>query len=59
MPLSRNHRLGKYYAMKTYWGAEVQLHEFLTLALDGGKMSASLPGWFTPPPGTESPVPPG
>jgi len=32
--------------MKT-WGVEVQLHVFLTLALDGGKWSASHPGQFT------------
>jgi hypothetical protein len=25
----------KYYAMKTYWGVEVNLHAFLTLAQDG------------------------
>jgi len=27
--------------MKTYWGAEVQLHTFLTSALDEGKLTAS------------------
>jgi len=27
---------------------EVQLHAFLTLALDGGKWSASVSGQFTP-----------
>jgi hypothetical protein len=34
--------------MKTYWGVEVQLHAFLTSALDGGEWSASRPGRFTP-----------
>jgi hypothetical protein len=30
--------------MKAYWGEEVQLHTFLTSALDGGEWSASRPG---------------
>jgi hypothetical protein len=34
--------------MKVYWGVEVQLHTFLTPALDGGEWSASLAGRFTP-----------
>jgi hypothetical protein len=34
--------------MKAYWGVEVQLHEFLTSALDGGEWSASDPGRFIP-----------
>jgi hypothetical protein len=34
--------------MKTYWGVEVQLHSFLTSALDGGEWSASRPGRFKP-----------
>jgi hypothetical protein len=34
--------------MKTYGGVEIQLHAFLTLALYGGKWSASRPGRFTP-----------
>jgi hypothetical protein len=34
--------------MKMYWGVEVQLHEFLTSALDGGEWSASFPNIFTP-----------
>jgi hypothetical protein len=34
--------------MKTYWGVEIQLHAFLTSALDGGEWSASHPGRFTP-----------
>jgi hypothetical protein len=34
--------------MKTYWGVEVYLHEFLNSALDGGKWSASRPSRFTP-----------
>jgi hypothetical protein len=29
-------RLTKHHAMKTYWGVDVQLHVFLTSALDGG-----------------------
>jgi hypothetical protein len=40
--------LTKHHAMKTYWGVEVQLHAFLTSALDGGEWSASRPGRFTP-----------
>jgi hypothetical protein len=34
--------------MKTHWGAEVQLHVFLTSELDGGEWSASRPDRFTP-----------
>jgi hypothetical protein len=34
--------------MKTYWGVEVQIHAFLTSALDGGELSASRPGSFKP-----------
>jgi hypothetical protein len=34
--------------MKTYWGVEVQLHAFLTSALDEGEWSVSRPGRFTP-----------
>jgi hypothetical protein len=34
--------------MKAYWGVEVQLHAFLTSALDGGELLASRPGRFTP-----------
>jgi hypothetical protein len=34
--------------VKAYWGMEVWLHAFLTLALDGGEWSASRPGRFTP-----------
>jgi len=32
--------------MKTYWRVEVELHTFLTLAVDGGEWSASCPGRF-------------
>jgi hypothetical protein len=34
--------------MKTYGGAEVQFHNFLTWALDGGEWSASCPCHFAP-----------
>jgi len=34
--------LTKHRAMKMYWGAEVLLHAFLTLALDGGEWSAFI-----------------
>jgi hypothetical protein len=40
--------LTKHHAMKVYWGMEVQLHTFLTSALDGGVWSALRPGRFTP-----------
>jgi hypothetical protein len=40
--------LSQHHAMKAYWGVEVQLHAFLTLALNGGEWSASRPGRFTP-----------
>jgi hypothetical protein len=36
------------HAKKVYWGAEVQLHAFLTSAIDGGEWSASRPYRFTP-----------
>jgi hypothetical protein len=41
-------RLTNYIAMKTYVGVEVQLHSFLTSALDGSEWSASQPGRFPP-----------
>jgi hypothetical protein len=34
--------------MKAYWGVQVELHAFLTSALDGGERLASRPGRFTP-----------
>jgi len=34
--------------MKVYWGMEVYLHAFLTLALDGGEWSASCSSFYTP-----------
>jgi hypothetical protein len=40
--------LTEHHAMKAYWGVEVQLHAFLTLALDGGEWSAPRPVHFTP-----------
>jgi len=33
--------------MKMYWEVEVQLHTFLTSALDGSEWSASHPSHFT------------
>jgi hypothetical protein len=38
----------KDYAMKAYGGVDVYIHIFLTLALAGGKRSASHPDHFTP-----------
>jgi hypothetical protein len=40
--------LTKHHAIKTYGGVEVYLHSFLTEILDGGDLSASRPGRFTP-----------
>jgi hypothetical protein len=34
--------------MKAYWGVNIQIHIFLTSALDGGEWSASRPFRFTP-----------
>jgi len=39
--------LTKHHAMKTYWGGKVQIHSFLTLALDGYEWSASCFYRFT------------
>jgi hypothetical protein len=38
----------KHHAMKKYWGVEVQIHAFLTFALDKGEWSASCLDCFTP-----------
>jgi hypothetical protein len=40
--------LTEHRAMKAYWGVEVQVHAFLTSALDGGEWSTSRPRRFTP-----------
>jgi hypothetical protein len=40
--------LTRHHAVKAYGGVEVQLHVLLTLAVDGGEMSLSRPGQFTP-----------
>jgi hypothetical protein len=39
--------LTKYHAVKVYEGVVVQLHAFLTSAVDGDEWSASRPGRFT------------
>jgi len=39
--------LTKYHAIKVYWGVELQLCAFLTVALGGGKWLASGPGHLT------------
>jgi hypothetical protein len=46
--------LTKHHTMETYGGMDVQLHVFITSALDGGKWSASHPSYFTPGEGTYS-----
>jgi hypothetical protein len=40
--------LMEHHGMEAYWGAEIQLHAFLTSELDGGEWSASRPGRFIP-----------
>jgi hypothetical protein len=40
--------LTKHHATMTYWRVEVQLHAFLTSALDGVECLASRLGRFTP-----------
>jgi hypothetical protein len=47
--------LTKHHNMKMYWGMEVWLHAFLTLALDGDEWSAALATGKEPlvPPGQE------
>jgi len=44
----RVHQMCPLHAMKGCVGVEVQLHAFLTSALDGGEWSAPRPGRFTP-----------
>jgi hypothetical protein len=39
--------LTTYHAVEAYWGVEVQLHSFLTSALDGGEWSDSRTGRST------------
>jgi hypothetical protein len=34
--------------VETYWGVEVYLHAFLTVALDEGELPVSFPELFTP-----------
>jgi hypothetical protein len=43
--------LTEHHAIKAYCGVDVQLHAFLTSALDGGEWSASRPAALPPPPG--------
>jgi hypothetical protein len=38
----------KHHAMKAYWGVGRGTHTFLTAELDGGELSNSRPGRFTP-----------
>jgi hypothetical protein len=38
--------LTKHHAMKVWWEVEVQIHAFLTSALDGCQWSVSRPGRF-------------
>jgi hypothetical protein len=38
----------KNYAMKIYWEVDIQLHAFLTSALDGHEWSASAPATSFP-----------
>jgi len=40
--------LTDHHAMKVYWGLGIQIHAFLTFALDVGEWSASCPSHFTP-----------
>jgi hypothetical protein len=49
-------RLTKHYAMKMYWGVEIQNHAFLTSALEADKWLASRPGRFTPAKEPEVPI---
>jgi hypothetical protein len=40
--------LTKYHTMKMYGGGKIEIHKFITVALDGGEESASCPSCFTP-----------
>jgi hypothetical protein len=40
--------LNEQYSVKTYGGVVVEVHVFLTLALDGGKLVSFTPCRFTP-----------
>jgi hypothetical protein len=44
----------KHYTMKAYGGVDVEVHIFLTVALDGGEWSVSRPSHFAP--GERAPV---
>jgi hypothetical protein len=44
--------------MKMYGGVEVEIHTYLTLALDGGQRSASCPCHFTIKEGAQVPTGP-
>jgi hypothetical protein len=45
---TRKRRFVKHHNINTYTGVKLQLHAFLTSALDGGEWSAARPGRFTP-----------